>query len=88
MYYDNNPSLRSEFESDEKEIARGNSKTFKFIANNAKEICPSDNVRMKLRMDNSYKLSPRYGSNLHIILISCIFSSSNIRQNRISIFDL
>ena len=23
MYYDNNPSLRSEFESDEKEIARG-----------------------------------------------------------------
>ena len=39
MYYDNNPSLRSEFESDEKEKQEV-CKTFKFIANNAKEICP------------------------------------------------
>jgi hypothetical protein len=36
---DNAISLRAEFKSDEKEIARGIVKTFKFVVNNAKDLC-------------------------------------------------
>ena len=47
MDYDNDNaiSLRTEFKSDEKEIARGIVKTFKFVANNAKELCQSNKCK-------------------------------------------
>ena len=42
---DNAISLRAEFKSDEKEIARGIVKTFKFVANNANELCQSNKCK-------------------------------------------
>jgi hypothetical protein len=38
-------SLRAEFKSDEKEIARGIVKTLKFVANNTKDVCQSNKCK-------------------------------------------